>query len=66
MCEKFSTTRTCPSQAKNIPTCQKSALLPVSSINSEHINIYTRIYTKRTKVFVHIPTVSHGRNMHDT
>ena len=26
MCEFFSKTRTCPSQAKNIPICQKSAL----------------------------------------
>ena len=26
MCEKNSKTRTCPSQAKNIPTCQKSPL----------------------------------------
>ena len=26
MCENFSKTRTCPSQAKNIPTWQKSAL----------------------------------------
>ena len=43
MCEKISKTRTCPSQDKNIPTCQKSARgLLVSSINSVHINIYSR------------------------
>ena len=26
MCEFFSKTRSCPSQAKNIPTCQKSGI----------------------------------------
>ena len=48
MCESFSQTRFCPSQAKNIPACQKYSRmpkinpgeLPVSSINSVHINIY--------------------------
>ena len=24
------------------------------------------VYTKRTKVFAHVPTVTHGRNMHTT
>ena len=57
MCEFFSKTQTCPSWAKNIPTPKCPYMpkipkypympkinprgLPVSSINSEHINIYT-------------------------
>ena len=44
MCEKNSKTRTCPSQAKKYPHMPKISPggLPVSSINSEHINIYTQ------------------------
>ena len=39
MCEKYTNTRTCPCQAKNIHTFPKSPLggLPVTSINSMHI-----------------------------
>ena len=33
MCENFSKTRTCPSHAKNIPTCQNSALGSSSFFN---------------------------------
>ena len=31
-----------------------------------HIKRSVLVCTKRTKVFVHVPTVSHGRNMHTT
>ena len=43
MRENSSKTRTCPSQAKKYPQLPKisSGCLPVSSINSVHINIYT-------------------------
>ena len=43
MCEKFSKTRTCPSQAKNIATCQKSALGVFQFLQSI-LNIQTYIY----------------------
>ena len=53
ICEKISKTRTCPSQAKNISTCQKSALgVPVSSINSVHINIYIHTYIHFNRVLI--------------
>ena len=42
MCEKFSKTRTYPSQAKNIPTCQKSALGEFQFVQSI-LNIQTYI-----------------------
>ena len=31
-----------------------------------YVYVYICIYTKRTKVFVHVPTMPYGRNMHAT
>ena len=33
--------------------------------NKVNLNLQIE-YTKHTKVFVHVPTVPHGRNMHST
>ena len=52
MCEKYSKTRTCPSQAKNIPTCQKSAL-GVSQFLQTILDIYT-IKTQLKYVYLSI------------
>ena len=45
MCEKNSKTRTCPSQAKNVPTCQKSAVGVFQFLQSI-LNIQTYIYIR--------------------
>ena len=58
MCDNFSKTRTCPSQAKNQPRGSSSFF--------NQFCTYKHIYTKRTKVFVHVQTMPHGRNMHAT
>ena len=30
------------------------------------LELFVLLYTKRTKLFVHVPTVTDGRNMHAT
>ena len=40
----------------------------IYTLSGIHITCYKiyMLYTKRTKVFVHVPTVTHCRNMHAT
>ena len=55
MCEIFSKTRTSPSQAKNIATCQNSAL-GVSQFLQSILNIQTYIYI-HTYAHIYIYTI---------